>query len=356
MKALITGGSGFAGHHLARHLVECGDDVIVTTFVAPQGPSAQSGASAAKGAKLGVMPGVRRTAKQKIDTFELTPPEHRTYSMPPAVQALLLDITDKAAVEQIIKVLRPDAIYHLAALTFVPEAEQNQEKVYQVNLQGSINVMEAVAKHCPQTRILYVSSSEVYGDPRPGSLPLLESSEMRPVSAYGAAKAAADLSAFRFAYKERLHVVRVRPFPHTGPGQSSRFAISSFARQLAEIKLGSKAPEIKVGNLEAKRDYSDVLDIVRGYREALENGKRGESYNLCSGSSLEIKEMLDRLISIAEIKVDVKVDASRLRPVEIPDYYGSYAKAQRDFGWKPRIDFDGTLHSIFAYWVEVLES
>ena len=149
--------------------------------------------------------------------------------------------------------------------------------------------------------------------------------------------------------------MRVRPFPHLGPGQDELFAISSFAKQIANIKLGRAEPKIMVGNLEAKRDYSDVSDIVRGYREALVNGTRSEVYNLCSGTSIEIGELLQRLLKVAEVDAEVVVDPDRLRPVDIPDMYGDYTRAHQHFGWKPRIDLEGTLHSVFAYWLEELE-
>jgi GDP-4-dehydro-6-deoxy-D-mannose reductase len=217
-----------------------------------------------------------------------------------------------------------------------------------------LNLLDSVEKFSPQSRVLFVSSSEVYGEPRPGTLPLKESSELRPISTYGVTKSTADLLAGKYAFRNNVNVIRVRPFPHLGPGQNSCFAISSFARQLAEIKLGKSEPVISVGNLEAKRDYSDVSDIVRGYREAVLNGKRGDVYNLCSGQSIEIGELLQRLIGVAEVEVEVKEDPARMRPVDITDMYGSHEKATRDFGWKPRIDLDGTLHSLFAFWVEQL--
>ena len=316
MRALITGGFGFAGRHLAQYLASCGDDVALTYI-----PAAKSEGE-------------------------------NTTPLPRTSQSIALDVTDQKAVKQFVALAKPDAIYHLAAKTFVPDAETDFDSYLQVNLRGTLNLLEAIVESSPETKFLCVSSAEVYGDPWPGSLPYTESSTMRPATNYGVTKVAADALAFKYAHHNGVQAVRVRPFPHIGPGQSDRFAISSFAKQVAEIKLGKKEPIIKVGNLEAKRDYSDVSDIVRGYRDALLNGKRGEAYNLCSGQSVVVGDLLKKLIEIAEVQAEIVVDPERYRPVDIPDLYGSYQKAQKDFGWKPRIKLEGTLSSIFAYWME----
>ncbi len=319
MRALITGGHGFVGRHLASHLVSCGDDVAVTYLA------------------------------------EVAEEENKnSISLPKTSQTLALDVTDKKAVDDLINLIRPDAVYHLAACAFVPDGEDNPQKVFNVNTFGTTNLLSAISKYSRDTRFLYVASGEVYGEPRPGTLPFVESTPLRPLTIYGVTKAAADLATFKYAQTDGVHAVRVRPFPHVGPGQSDRFAIASFAKQVAMIKLGEAEPIIKVGNLETKRDYSDVSDIVRGYREALLNGSSGEAYNLCSGKSYEIGELLNKLIEIAEVDVEIVEDPARLRKIDIAEAYGSFEKAQKDFGWKPRIDLDGTLHSIFAHWIEVL--
>lgn len=323
MKALITGGFGFVGRHLANHLVSCGDDVAVTY----------------------------QAGEEKADEASI----NRGVALPKTAQTIALDICDRQAVSNVIALLKPDAVYHLAAKTFVPDAERNSRDVFEVNLFGTLNLLDALVKHSPSTRFLFVSSAEVYGEPKPGALPIDENTPLRPISIYGVSKAAADVAVFKYARRENLHAVRIRPFPHLGPGQDARFAISSFARQLAEIKLGRREAVIEVGNLEARRDYSDVSDIVRGYREALLNGKRGEVYTLCSGKSVGIGDVLQQLIKLSEVEVEVQVDPERLRPLDIPDSYGSYARAQKDFGWKPRIDLEGTLHSMLAYWLENLD-
>lgn len=318
MRALITGGYGFVGRHLAQHLVSCGDDVAVTCL-----PSERNAAT------------------------------HQT-PLPTASQSLALDVTNRQAVNDVIALLKPDTVYHLAGRTYVPDAETELNTVFAVNFFGTINLLDAIVEQSPKSRFLYVSSSEVYGDPWPGSLPLTEAAVLRPVSAYGVTKAAADLATFKYSFRENIFTIRIRPFQHIGPGQSDQFAISSFARQVAEIKLGLRSPMIMVGNLDVKRDYSDVSDVVRGYREAILNGKKGEVYNFCSGASIGVGELLKKLMRVAEVEAEIIVDPARVRPVDIPDIYGSNQRATRDFGWKPRIDLEGTLHSLFAFWLEQL--
>jgi len=324
MRALVTGGYGFAGRHLAHHLVSCGDDVAACYHPAEK-------------------------------TSDAPASENWATPLPQSAQSLALDVSDEKAVDELVALTKPEAIYHLASLTFVPSGELNQREVFDVNALSTFHFLNAIAKHSPETRFLFVSSAEVYGDPALGSLPLNERSELRPVSVYGIAKATADLACFKYSFRGNLHTIRIRPFNHIGPGQADHFSVSSFAKQLAEIKLGRKEPVLYVGNLEAKRDFSDVSDIVRGYREALLNGKRGAAYNLCSGVSIEVGELLQKLIACAEVDVEIVVDPSRVRAVDIADLYGDFSKAQKDFGWKPRIDLEGTLSSIFAHWVEVLE-
>ena len=323
MRALITGGYGFVGRHLASHLVSCGDDVAVT-----------------------YLPGVE--VPQDRDTNQ------KGVRLPDAVHSFALDVGQKDQVEQLITLAKPDVVYHLAGITTVQQGESDFQKTYQTNVMGPVYCLDTIARKCPQTRFLLVSSSEVYGDPLAGSLPLNEQMALRPISTYGVTKAAAELAAYKSAIRDGVYTVRVRPFPHIGPGQSESFAISSFAKQVAEIALGKKEPKVLVGNLEAKRDYSDVSDIVRGYREAALNGKRGDVYNLCFGKSVSIGSLLQELIKISGKEIAVELDPARVRAIDIADSYGTYDKAHKDFGWKPRIDLSGTMHSILAYWLEVL--
>ncbi len=327
MRVLITGGNGFVGRHLAKHLIQNGDDVAVSYL--------RSAVEASRNDPL----------TQKIDA---------KIPVPHTAQNMALDITDRAQVLQFVSLLKPDVIYHLAAISSVPQAEEDLTEVVRVNTQGTLNLLDAVREHSKDTRFIFVSSAEVYGIPRPGSLPLTESAELRPISGYGVSKSWADLATSYYARRHGLHVMCMRSFPHVGPGQSDIFAVSSFAKQIATIKLGKAEPVVKVGNLEVKRDYSDVSDIVRGYREAVFNGKDGETYNLCSGSSVGIGEILQSLITMAEVNVEIVEDPARVRPVDIPDIYGSYQKANKDFGWKPRVEKEAMLDSLLSFWLDVL--
>lgn len=329
MRALITGGHGFVGRHLAQHLVRCGDDVALTYYPI------------------------------RVEGGVISQPEHDTANqvpLPRTAQSLALDVSDANAVHNVISLLKPDVVYHLAALSSVPQAEADASMTLQVNLMGVKNVLDAIQLHSPESRFLFVSSAEVYGEPRPGALPYTELSELRPASIYGVSKAAADLLVYKYGYRNGLHVVRVRPFPHVGPGQADTFALSSFAKQVAQIKLGLIKPEIKVGNLEVKRDYSDVSDIVRGYREAMLNGKSGEVYNLCSGQSVELKELVRLLVLRAGQEVTITEDPERTRSVDVPDLYGSFDKANKHFGWKPRVEREAMLDGVLSYWQDLLSS
>ena len=322
MRVLITGGYGFAGSHLANHFVKCGDDVAVSYL--PQGGN---------------------------DVEFVSQPAS---TLPSRVQAFALDITNREAVFELLSITQPDVICHLAAITFVPDGERSLERITEVNTNGTLNILDAVKRHSKSSRVLVVSSSEVYGCPKPGTLPLTEEAEFLPNSNYGLSKAWMELAAYKYSQRDELDIVRARPFPHVGPGQSANFALASFTKQIAEIKLGKRKPIIEVGNLETRRDISDVEDIVRGYREAVLNGKRGRAYNLASGKSHEIGELLRKLMAVAEVEAEIQVKDSLVRKTDISDICGSYDLAQKDFGWKPRIDLDGTLHSLYAYWIETL--
>ncbi|MBP9838836.1 MAG: GDP-mannose 4,6-dehydratase, partial [Proteobacteria bacterium] len=276
------------------------------------------------------------------------------YPIPIVVQTLGLDITNRKAVFDVITLLKPDVVYHLAAMAYVPDGEIAGQQLFSINTFGTMNVLDAIAECSTESRFLFISSAEVYGEPKPGGLPLTEASELRPISAYGVSKVTADLMAYKYFYRNGIHTVRMRPFPHIGPGQSESFAISGFAKQVANIKLGKSKPVINVGNLEVKRDYTDVNDVVRCYREAILNGKPGEAYNVCTGESFKIGDVLQMILKRAGVEADVVVDQNRVRLVDISDLYGSYQKAQKDFGWKPRVEREASLDSLLAYWLEQL--
>ena len=331
MRALIVGGYGFAGRHLASYLVRCGDDVAVTYV-----PEDRVEVQATQG-------GTKQLAKTA-----------NRVALPQQAQTMALDITDRKAVEQIIMLLKPDALYHLAAISSVKEGESAGNRVFDINFGGTLNLLDAVRQHSPETRFLFVSSAEVYGEPRPGTLPVSETAELRPQNSYAVSKAAAEMAVYEAHARHGLHTVRVRPFPHIGPGQSEKFALASFAKQIAQIKLRKKDSNVSVGNLEVKRDYSDVLDVVRAYREAMENGKPGEAYHICSGEGKSMNDLVQLLIKCAGVEVELVQNPELVRAVDVSELYGSSQKALRDFGWKPRVEREASMDSLLAYWMESL--
>ncbi len=323
MRALITGGVGFVGTHLSRHLVDCRDSVAVSYLPSQKG------------------------------TDQLS---QRLSIMPKLVQSVALDVCDPSDLGQILSLMQPEVVYHLAALSFVPQGEGAQDEVIRVNATGTRNVIEAMKEHCPKSRLLLVSSSQVYGVPRVSSQAILETAEMRPNNFYGISKALAEHYLVKSVLDGDLDGVIARPFPHIGPYQEDRFSLASFSKQITEIKLGRREPVLEVGDLSVKRDFCDVSDVVRGYRDMALNGKPAEAYNLCSGVSYELAEFVSMMIKLAGVEIEIKQDPARLRPNDIQEHLGSYQKAQKDFGWKPRVEVEAMLSSMLSYWEEALLS
>jgi GDP-4-dehydro-6-deoxy-D-mannose reductase len=201
-------------------------------------------------------------------------------------------------------------------------------------------------------RLLVIGSNEEYGAPQPDELPQTEESPLRPHSPYAVSKIAQDFLGFQYHLAYGLPVVRVRPFNHTGPGQSPRFVIPAFASQIARIETGLQEPVVKVGNLEAARDFTDVRDIVRAYHLAVTRGRPGEVYNLASGQPQSVRGLLETLLSYSEVQIRVERDPARYRPVDVPVVCGSADKFHRLTGWKAEIPFEQTLRDVLEYWRE----
>jgi len=299
MRALITGASGFVGHHLIQHLIECGDEVVGTGLSDSHG----------------------------------------------AVQTLQLDVRDSRRVRQVVLNYVPDVIYHLAGIAFVPEAERNFELALAVNAGGTLSILDGASALSTPVRVVLVSTGEVYGKVMPQELPLRESSTLKPCNHYALSKVMAESVPLRYIDHPTLSTVTIRPFNHIGAGQDERFVASSFARQLARIALGKAEPCISVGNLEAERDFSDVRDIVRAYRLAATRGSG--VYNLGSGRAVPVQYILDTLIRLSGLNVRIERDPSRLRPSDMPIHYCSIEKAQAELGWSPTYALDDTLDWIY---------
>lgn len=291
MRAVITGAGGFVGQHLAAHLRASGDEVVGL--------------------------------------------EHH------------VDVTDLAAVTRALGTTVPGAIYHLAALSHVGESWDDPGEVVRVNVLGTCNVLSAARRATPDAAVLVVSSAEVYGVVAEEDLPLTESSAVRPGSPYAASKAAAELLGVQAAIGYGQHALVVRPFNHIGPGQSPSFFVPALAHRLVEAKR-SRLRKVQVGNLSARRDFTDVRDVVRAYRLVVEHGEPGEVYNICSGEDASIAEVANRLRELIYPDAEFVEDAGLSRPLDIPVLRGDSTKLRERTGWAPEWTLDATLRVVAA--------
>jgi GDP-4-dehydro-6-deoxy-D-mannose reductase len=260
------------------------------------------------------------------------------------------DVTVRADVDRVLADVQPDAVIHLAALSFVPEAEADPEAAYRINLGGTLMLLAAMRAATPSARLLFVGSSDAYGAVDRAELPVTENVPFRPLSVYGATKAAADVAAGQWARAYGLDVVRARPFNHVGPGQRATFVCAAIARQIARIERGEQEPVITIGNADPVRDFSDVRDVMAGYVALLERGRRGEAYNLCAGEGVSIAEVVALFRTHARVPVRVWSDPKLRRQVDVERIVGSHAKATADTGWAPRIPLTDTLRDVLDDW------
>jgi GDP-4-dehydro-6-deoxy-D-mannose reductase len=267
-----------------------------------------------------------------------------------------IDVQDTEGVLRVLSNTRPQRIYHLAALSSPVESLRDPLPTYNVNFNGTLNLLCGWRQVEMDCRFLYVSSGEVYGVDPPGPMPLREDCFLRPANPYAASKAAAELLAFQFYKSYGFPVVRVRPFNHTGPRQTAAFVCSSLARQIVEIEAGLRPPMIAVGNLKVQRDFSDVRDIVRGYHLLLEKGESGEVYQLCSGRPVSIEAIVEILCSFTSKPVRIAVDESKVRTQEAAALWGDFTKAKQAVGWLPQYALETTLRDLRLSWEEALRS
>jgi GDP-4-dehydro-6-deoxy-D-mannose reductase len=226
---------------------------------------------------------------------------------------------------------------------------------FEVNLYGSLNLFQAIKSVSRDIKVLYVGSASEYGEVREADLPIDEGVPLRPVDPYSVSKVSADMLAFQYFKSFNIHIIRVRPFNHIGPRQSSDYVVSSFAEQIAEIEKGLKEPVITVGNLEAKRDFTDVRDVVRAYCLALAKGEPGAVYNICSGRAVSIRKALEQLLELSIIgkqAVKIEPDPERMRPSDVPLLLGNDSKLKQRTGWDCTITFEQTLKDLLDYWRE----
>ena len=301
MRALVTGASGFVGRHLVEHLSAGGHAVT-----SAGGPS---------------------------DT-----------------EMLPIDLRDIDSLHAALDLARPDAVFHLAAQAFVPRSIEDPAETYATNVAGTANLLQALREHRERSgtnvRLVFVSSAEVYGKQPQSAMPLVETVAPNPANPYAASKAAAEAIVLGEVRSFGVDAVITRAFNHIGPGQNARFAVPSFATQLAAIAAGGD-PVLLVGNLEAKRDFLDVRDVVAAYITLAQRGTAGEIYNVCSGTAASMREILSELIRIAHVPVEVREDAARMRPADTPLLYGSNAKLREATGWAPAIALRATLQDVY---------
>lgn len=302
MRILITGAGGFVGGHLAQHIATTAPNAdIHGTILADDVPN---------------VPGITLHSIQLKD-LEQT----------------------RALIEQV----RPDHIYHLAAQAFVPRSFEAPWETLENNILAQLNVILASIRAGITPRMLVITSAEIYGPVQPDDLPINEDTALRPSSPYSVSKIAQDMLALQYAQSHKLSIMRARPFNHIGPGQSASFVAPAFALQVARIEAGQQEPVIRVGDLNARRDFTDVRDVVRAYRLIIERGTPGAVYNVASGVAHSIREVLDGLLSHSAVPVQTIVDPALLRPATIPILQGDCSRLHQSTGWKPQISFEQSL-------------
>jgi len=318
MRVLITGITGFVGSYLAEYALSQNAEVF-------------------------------GSIKWRSKTDNIT-------HMTDRLNLIECDLKDPLSVNMLVKETRPDAVFHLAAQSFVPTSWHAPGVTLSNNIMSQVNLFEAIRSNEINSSVMVAGSSEEYGLVMADELPVKESSPLRPLSPYAVSKVAQDLLGYQYFQSYELNVIRTRAFNHTGPRRGDVFVESNFAKQIAQIEAGVKEPIVYVGNLEAQRDYTDVRDIVRAYWLAVEKGAPGEVYNLASGKMWSIQEVLNLLISMSTADITVKTDPSRLRPSDVPCLCGDSTAFRRLTGWEPTIPFEQTLQDLIGYWrVQVRE-
>ena len=274
-------------------------------------------------------------------------------AFPAAVlHASAADVTDAEAVVAEISAIVPDACVHLAAVSAVPETTRAPDRAWQVNLHGTLNLARAILAHAPACLLLFVSSGDAYGDAFRAGVPVDERMALAPLNTYGATKAAADL-ALGAMVGEGLRCLRMRPFNHTGPGQSDAFVVASFARQVALIAAGRQPPVVRVGALDGQRDFLDVRDVCAAYAAGLRLGATlasGTIFNIASGTPRRIGDVLQALFDVAGITAEIHTERGRLRPTDIPVASGDASRARALLGWQPIIAWEQTISDVLRDW------
>lgn len=317
MRTLITGIAGFTGIHLAEYLLS---------------PDRYNDNIDLYG--IDIARNVSKEAQPILDK----------------VKFFTCDILDEEEMKKTVQEIKPDKIFHLAGLTYDPDSRKSPKKFYVTNVFGTINLLEAVRQAGINPLIHIACSSAEYGLILENENPIRETNPFRPISPYAISKLAQDMVGYQYYENYGLRIIRTRAFNITGPGEKENFVCSNFARQIALIEKGKQEPTIYVGNLEAKRDFIDIRDVVKAYWLALDKGISGEVYNLCSGKAHSIGEILNILLQMAKKDIVVKQEPKRMRPSDIPLQVGSFEKFHKQTGWMPIISLVQILKDLLNYW------
>lgn len=313
-RVLVTGVTGFAGSHLVDYMLTRGDCEIF---------------------------GIQRWRSRTENIEHLKPGQ---------ITLLECDLRDATSTIDTVEKARPDLIFHLAAQSFVPTSWIAPTESLTTNVLAQVNIFEAVRRLGLKCRIQLACSSEEYGMVFPDEVPIKETNPLRPLSPYAVSKVAQDMLGYQYWMSWKVDSVRTRGFNHEGPRRGPVFVASDFAKQIADIEKGRKPPVLSVGNLDAKRDFTDVRDMVRAYWLALEKCAPGEVYNICRGQCWTIRETLDMLLGMTKTKIDVRQDPARLRPSDVQILLGDNTKFVKATGWQPTIPFETTLRDMLEYW------
>jgi len=338
MRVLITGITGFAGSHLAEYILANHPDVAVYGTYRWRSRM-ESLEELSNQGKLDLIEGRYPTGAGLRDET------HRG-----RVTLLHCELTDAGAVEKLISSVQPQRIFHLAAQSFVQSSFDEPAATFRINVESQLNILEAIRRHHTKIRMHVAGSSEEYGMVYPDEVPIRETNPLRPLSPYAVSKVAQDMLGYQYWMSWKLDCVRTRGFNHEGPRRGPVFVASDFAKQIADIERGRKPPLLRVGNLEAQRDFTDVRDMVKAYWLALEKCEPGEVYNLCSGRAWSIRQVLDLLLGMTKVKIEVRQDPARLRPSDVPILLGDNSKFVKVTGWAPTIPFEQTLRDMLEYW------
>ena len=315
MRIFITGATGFAGSHLVDLFLEDGHEIHA--LVHP------------------------RSSTQSL-------PEH------PLINSVEGDLLDLEGLKTAVSNAKPDIIYHLAGQPFPARSWQDPAFTLAVNTGGTANLLEAAVAY-GRPRVVVITSAEIYGKIDAEDLPITERTIPQPRHPYGVSKLSAGQLVPVYWQRYQLPVVEARPFNHIGPRQALGFVVPDFASQIAAIKLGQQAPVMRVGNLDAQRDFTDVRDVVRAYVTLAEKGQPGEGYLICSEKPVPIHHILTGLIDLAGVEVEITTDPKRMRPSDVPLLYASYRKIKEHTGWQPEIDLQQSLSDVLDGWVEQLK-